>query len=186
MRVTRKYQPAVGQPFFGATALYVPLGLNSTTGTGVNGTLTLQPIYVPTTITLDKIALTVTIIGDVGSTIRMGIYSNNANNYPGSLLVDQGTVAGDAVATAELTFNRVLTPGTYWIAAVVQGVTVTSPTVRTISSIQTNQFGVLASSTISGSIGFLAQTGVTGALPATFTSSPAITTTGIRLALKIG
>ena len=148
----------------------VPSAINTASTMGV-GTLRCAPFYVPNAITLTKIGAEVTVIGDAGSKVRLGIYRNSMN-LPSTLVVDAGTIAGDSVAAQTVTTSQALTPDWYWACAVVQNVTTTQPTVRTAvpqfpaPGIATGGFSSSALQTP-----IAVQTSVTGALPANFTGA---------------
>lgn len=151
----------------------------------VNGTLRAAPIYLAKSATLTRIGLQVTAIGDVGSTIRLGIYADDGNLYPGALILDAGTIAGDSATLQEITISQALPKGVYWICAVIQGVTTTQPTVRAVSgSLFSTVDAVAANVSNSGNIA-QSMTGVTGALPATFSSTPTSTNLVPRVIWKI-
>lgn len=163
----------------------------TTSNTLSNGVFRCAPFRVPNLITLSKIGLEVTAVGDTGSTIRIGIYADNGFGYPGVLVADCGTVPGDSVAVSEVTVTTALSPGTYWVGAAVQGVTTSQPTVRTFGV--TNGPGVDAIPLTTGatpaaaaapSFGYAAL-GITGALPATFPTSLNLTSVAARVFAKI-
>jgi hypothetical protein len=107
----------------------------ATTATSGVGVLRVAPMYVGHKITLAKLAAEVTVIGDAGSLVRICIYADNGSGYPGSLVLDAGTIPGDSVAVSEITVTQKLTPGLYWVGLVVQNVTTTQPTIRTATSL---------------------------------------------------
>ena len=176
--------PASGQYFF-------PLSLQSqsTAVTLGNGTLRLAPWLVTRPLALSKIGTEVTVIGDVGSKLRLGIYADNGNAYPGSLVVDAGQIAGDSATAQELTISQTLAPGVYWIGGAVQAVTTTQPTVRVLNvdwdpALAIPMGTTLASVTNVTGAGF-SQASVTGALPSTFTSTVTPTGNVPRLLMKV-
>ncbi len=145
---------------------------NASLGTG---TLRVLPWMVTKTISITRIGAEISTIGDVGSKLRLGIYSDNGSCYPGSLLIDAGQIAGDSATIQELTVSQSLTAGLYWVGGVVQSVTTTQPTVR----VPSNWFPPITlpmQTTIptanTTTIGY-SMTGVTGALPGTFSATPA-------------
>lgn len=73
-------------------------------------------------ITVDRIAIDVTIAGAGGTKARLGIYNVGTNLYPGSLLLDAGTVAVDATGVKSITINQSLTKGLYFTALVSDGI----------------------------------------------------------------
>jgi len=72
------------------------------------------PFVVPKTITLDRIAMEITIAGTAGSVLRLGIYSST-DNLPGALVLDAGTIACDSATFQSITINQQLTAGLYWL-----------------------------------------------------------------------
>lgn len=152
-----------------------------------NGTLRVAPWWVPNACTLSRIGAEVTVVGDAGSTVRLGIYADSGQGVPGARVLDAGTIAGDSATVQEITISQALTPGLYWIGAAVQGVTTTQPTVRT--GLNTPQQNVYAGPTIpaaGAAIGSAVMTGVTGALPANFAAVPSAPSAGIpRLFVKV-
>jgi hypothetical protein len=104
----------------------------TTSATLANGTLRVTPWLITRACTLTALGAEVTVIGDVGSLLRLGIYADNGSYYPGALVLDAGTIAGDSATVQAITgLTTALTPGIYWVGGVVQAVTVTQPTVRT-------------------------------------------------------
>ncbi len=94
----------VGQPISNRSGMYSYPGCNTSTSNVLGvGTLRAFPVYVPVRTTLDRIGAEVaTLIGDVGSKIRLGIYADNGRIYPGALLLDAGTINGDSATVQEL------------------------------------------------------------------------------------
>lgn len=91
--------------------------------------LSFMPFLVPKSITLDRIAMEVTVIGTIGSVIRLGIY-DSLNSIPNALVLDAGTILADSATVQAITINQVLTPGLYWLVMVTNSLV--SPTLRTI------------------------------------------------------
>lgn len=152
-----------------ATGKYVALSgpVNATNGALGNNTLRLVPHYVATPMCIDRIGCEVTVVGQAGCVVRLGIY-DDAGGLPGNPIID-ATVPGDAVATPEAVVFTVLAPGWYWVGGAIQGAATTQPTLRSTGSQATPGMPILAdnaatavqSSPIAHSKG-----GVTGALPA--------------------
>jgi hypothetical protein len=165
--------PAIGQAPWQAGRYYAPpnattLGVSATLGTNTPRAF---PISIPNSVTLARIGAEVTVIGDVGSKIRLGIYADDGTGRPGSLLVDAGTIAGDSVAVQEITISTPLAAGIFWLCGVVQVVTVTQPTVRVYTNIQ-NPTDFLSSILTAGAVNFgYTGTAAAGALNATFGSA---------------
>jgi hypothetical protein len=118
------------------------------TGVTINGALYLHPVYVPRTLTIDRIACEVT-TGAASSVIHQVIYETNPQTgLPDALLLDigatVGTVDGNAIAITEQTISQKLVGGRlYWLGALVLGCT---PSMRVLSSTGTSWSGQQASS----------------------------------------
>jgi hypothetical protein len=183
---------------FPARTAVFPLGAAGGTSTsnalGV-GTLRLSPFYLPASMPVAGLGVEVTGVGDAGSKIRLGLYADTGYGQPGRLIVDAGQVAGDvAAALTEATLAAPVTlgPGWYWLAAVVQNVTTTQPTLRTLGSnaVPSNFLVAIAyggaAPGANATAGCYQQTGVTGALPASLSSNPSIGGTAARMLLRTG
>ena len=185
--------PAASQPTgtFTSGFYYIPVsrGTTGTSATLNNGNLRLAPFYVPNTTVISKIGGEVTSAGEAGSKLRLGIYADNGKGYPGALVVDAGTINGDSATVQEITLGSTVTlnPGLYWIGAAVQLVTTTQPTVRTVNT-QVDQPQIPVSTSAPSSnqtASSLQMTGVTGALPSTFSTTVNPSTTAARLFFKV-
>jgi hypothetical protein len=180
----RAVSPAVRSGFY-----YYPAGQNSITtlATLGVGTLRIAPAVIPRAITIDRLGAEITAVGEAGSKLRIGIYADDGTGKPGSLLLDAGQINGDSATVQEITVNQTLNPGIYWFGAVVQAVTTTQPTVRIIANwtppilmgISTSLPG--AGATVLG----LSMSGVTGALPGTFSTTPGSSASIPRLFYRI-
>ena len=144
-------------------------GISFSTGAFSAGAARAVPFIVGSAFTIQAVGIDLTVAGDVGSLIRLGIYSDSSG-YPGSLVVDFGTVAGDGSTGAKTitSLSQALTAGLYWFISVSQNWSTTSPTVRTITAINmTLPFGtsipISSNAIVCWSAG-----GVTGALPSTY------------------
>lgn len=186
-RVAQRQNTPYGQIIPLKSGSYGSLGTGGTTSNVlVNGTLRVAPIYLARTVSLTKIGLQVTVIGDAGSTIRLGIYGDTGEFYPGALVLDAGTIAGDSATVQEITIAQTLPKGVYWIGGAVQGVTVTQPTVRIVSGALSSAIDSTASGVTNAGNTAQSMTGVTGALPATFSSTPTASNLVPRMIWKIG
>lgn len=157
-----------------------------------NGILRVAPMFVPRGITLDRLGLEVTGAGDADSVLRIGIYKDNGDGFPGDLLIDAGTVPGDAIAAcAEITIDQIVRKGLYWVGAVPQGVTTTQPTVRAFapgaplfSTYVPLTTGTAPIANAALNIGW-AKTGVTGALPSTWGTGVSPTSVAARVMMRV-
>lgn len=75
------------------------------------------PFLVARSMTFDRIAIQVTTLADP-SNIRLGIYNDGTNLYPGTLLLDAGVVSGATTGVKAITISQALTKGLYWLALV--------------------------------------------------------------------
>lgn len=157
----------------------------STSATLGVGTLRAVPFWIPMQTTLSKLGAEVTIVGDAGSVIRLGLYADDGSTRPGALVVDGGTILGDSATLQEVTISTVVGPGIYWAAAVVQNVTVTQPTLRTATALLTPSIDIGSSIPTAGqtAVGW-SVTGVSGALPASF-GAPTSASLGVRMWTKV-
>jgi hypothetical protein len=89
-------------------------------------------MLVPRAMTLSHLVIEVTSAADAGNIARLGIYKVGDNLYPGSLLLDAGTVAVDSTGLKALQISggQALTKGVYFIAVISDG----TPAVRYYST----------------------------------------------------
>lgn len=135
-----------------------------------NNTCRAVPALIGQATPIVRLGAEITAAGQAGSVLRLGVYADDGTGYPGALIVDAGTIPGDAVAVAELTVAATLPAGLVWFAAVVQNAPTTQPTVRTASN-PALPIPVPIGPTLPGpsvtAVGY-ATAGLSGALPATF------------------
>ena len=146
---------------------------NTTTSALSPGNARIVPWPITETVAIDRLGSEVATAGDAGSTIRLFIYGSDSTGLPSSLLLDAGEILGDSATVQELTIpETVLTPGLYWFGACSQNVTVTDPILR-VTSAHSYTFPIRMASIPVAALGLVGYrtTGVTGALPPTWTSS---------------
>lgn len=174
--------------YLASGSYYVTAGQQSTaTSIPSTNSLRVVPWFVPNSVTLSRIGAEITTAGDSGSKLRLGIYADSGAGYPGALVLDAGTIAGDSNTVQEITISQALTPGLYWLGGAAQVISVTGPTVRIVSGNITYpniSFGTSAPASNATTCGFL-QASVSGALPGTFTASISVTTTAPRIFVKV-
>lgn len=73
-----------------------------------------MPFIVPCWQSFDRLAAFLTIGGNVGTKVRIGIYKNNDEGYPGELLLDSGELEAETQALKEVNID-VLLKGLYWL-----------------------------------------------------------------------
>lgn len=168
---------------------YYGLVQASTSNGLTNGLLRAYPFWVPGlgSITLSRIAAEITGAGDSGCKLRLGIYADDGTGRPGNLLIDAGTIDGTSVAVQEITISQTITCGRiYHAAAVVELVSVTQPTVRTIAALAgvAADYGTSLPSAAANAVSYFT-TGVTGALPSAFGTPGGVSALAPRLLFKV-
>lgn len=85
-----------------------------------------MPLLIARDITIDRMAVYVATESG-GHNARLGIYKNGTNLYPGTLLLDAGTVSVGSTGLKEITgLNQKLIKGIYFVVIVTDG----TPTMR--------------------------------------------------------
>jgi len=160
--------------------IYAPIGLVNE-GNSVatsNSTAWAVPFYVPATITATSLVVDIMSVAGTSSVIRLGIYNNSAtDDYPNALVVDAGTVpASTTLGTTGkniVSISQSLTAGLYWLVSAKQGVGF--PGLKGYTSTQQSMVQSVLPTGISSSSSFGAvawtASGITGALPATWTAT---------------
>lgn len=107
----------------------------SCTGTDIsrpNAFLCAVPLILDRPLTIQNIATHVVSAGSAGSIMRMGIYADNGNGYPSTLLGDAGGADTSTTGFKSLPLALTLSPGLNWLAGCVQNAP-TAPTVHGIT-----------------------------------------------------
>lgn len=152
-----------------------------TTSNGLgNGTIRTAVMYIPTRVTIDQLGTEITVAGNAGAVMRVGIW-DDVKGLPNSVLADV-SVAADAVATPMVALGAPLTlePGWYHVGGVLQNGATTQPTVRCCVN-QTPDDGFLVFTNTTSSVspmGYSRGGYATGALPA-WGTGVAISTTNL-------
>lgn len=133
-------------------------------GTVTVGTLYAMPFYIGHVMEFDQIAFCA--LGTASALFRMGIYTDN-NGTPSKLLVDSGQVACDAAGLKTYTY-ALQGEGWVWLAGVGQSV---APSVSRAARFFHPLIGTPDPyGTAFGGMAY-SQTGITGALPASWGST---------------
>jgi len=109
--------------------------------------------------------------GQASNTFRLGIWNDTGTGYPGSLLVDAGTVDGSSSGLKTITISTAITGGVYWLGCVEQGGGAAATVLVNAA------FNTRLATNIGGADHFYTkhnayvETGVSGAFGASFTSS---------------
>jgi len=155
--------------------------LNSHAGTPqssfaiVQNELRALPFAISRTSTLVRLGITASTTGQTGALTRIGIYADDDMGHPGKLVIDAGTVTTNPTGSKEITVNVTLTPGVYWAAVVCQNCPTSRPGLVGYidGSWLTNYLGTVIPAGTVQPVGVY-QSGVSGALPTTFTVTGAI------------
>jgi lysophospholipase L1-like esterase len=164
---------APGLPVPSSGQYFYPVSPNNqTTGNSLgNASLRVAPWLLTKPLALSRLCAEVTTAGDVGSKFRLGIYADNGNGLPGSLVLDGGQVAGDSATVQELTVSVTLAPGLYWIGGALQSVTTTQPVIR-VANNWSPPIPMSAGTSLPASaqsvLGYISSSTVSGALPGSF------------------
>lgn len=163
---------------FWTTGRYYSLNVGSASTTAAtNGSLRAHRFYIPNDVTLVRIAGEITVAGESGCKLRMGIYADDGTMRPGSLIIDAGVMAGDVVAVAEVTVSQALSRGWYWAAGAVQGAPTTTPTLRTTAGASDQDLGTSLPGAATNPIAWAHSTTIPTlgtALPSTFTPTTVV------------
>jgi len=132
--------------------------------------------FVPITFTrkvlLDRIGCEVTTTGGVGCLLRLGIYKDSGYGEPDELLLDAGTVNGNAsTGTKAITISQIVGRGLYWLVVAGQGGT--AATIRAFNVTGSGQPNITSTSQLTTQIyqQYIQSSGVSGALPSTVSGS---------------
>lgn len=152
--------------------------ITSTTGPVVN-TLYAVPFPLARTTKFDLVECEVTTLG-AGSNVRLGIYRDNGNCYPGSLIFDSGNISSATTGAKSATITaalQIFQPGLYWLT---YENSATVPQIRALpgggTCWPTLGFATPFGTTLPGIAYTVAHT--VGALPDPYTAGGTIRTTG--------
>lgn len=160
--------PTAAASYMRSGYYYVAQPTGTTTGLMIQNAMRATPIFVPRAVTLDRIGAEVTVAGEAGSVIRLGIYSDDGNGVPGTLLLDAGTIAGDGSAIwKEIAISQAVPAGLIWVTGVAQLCPTLPPTVRVASSQQV-PVTYTSAPTSASPVAYVSGTSPTGALPTPF------------------
>ena len=114
-------------------------GLRTTTTTlgvsRVEDRLFAWPFVIGGNVSINRLQHRIGTIGSAGSVFRMGLYADNGNTYPGSLLIDSGQLLGTINTVQTVNFTQVLCQGDFiWLAFIFGGGAVTQPSLTCYQS----------------------------------------------------
>lgn len=128
------------------------------------------PFFVPKRIVLDRIAINVTTL--VAGQARLGIYNDNGSVYPGTLVLDAGTVDTGTTGVKPLTIDLTLEQGLYWLVITSNAAsTVRAIAVASLTAVLGLDSGLGTAWGVAYNVSF-----TYGALPGTFSGSAAVST----------
>lgn len=169
--------PAASVPIAWPVNTYKYPGIAYVNGNPTINQLKLAPIIIPKRMTIDQFAIEV-VSGVATSLFRIGFYADTGEGYPGARLFESSALdtstTGSKTAAASLTVN----PGTYWIGGVTQ---TAAAQVRTIAYSE-HMIGVGSLDAVNYDC--YLEGGVSGALPATFTSTKTLSSGSPRAAAR--
>lgn len=169
---------------------YPSSGNTTTNNAFTNGALRVGPYPLMVGQRFDRIGVEIISAAGSGGLYRLGIYRDSGYGYPGGLHLDAGTFDATIAASAggganEIAIDTYLAPGLWWVGGVIQGNPSPQPTVRGNAGFW-NASALWGADTLSGaaSEGTYVLSGVTGALPTTFTLPGAPGGSTPRVALR--
>ena len=168
----------------GDDLFYAPQGDAFTSSLSANQ-LALAALDITTAASILSLTAEVSAAGTAGAVVRLAVYADNGTRgWPGALVLDAGTIDGTSATVQTITLGSplALAPGRYWVGAVGQGGPTTQPTMRCL------RYGVSQPATAvgAGTIAWaVAQSGVTGALPANYTTTKGHTFTAPRVWMRV-
>jgi hypothetical protein len=157
-------QGATGAINFRTGATYVNIIASSTVTPTVNATY-YTPIFIPNSITADRISIVTHSSHSGSAVVRLGIYADNSG-IPSTLILDAGTVSTTAGAGVfSITISQALTAGNwYWLAWNCQTAATTNAYIGNPSGFTGgNQLNPRVSAGNFNTVISLAQSSVTGA-----------------------
>lgn len=151
-------------------------GAVATSNVLVNNTARVSPWIVTQSVTITRLFAEVSALGTNTSVLRVGVWADNGNGVPGTLVLDAGTIStgtsnsgtvGTGVGIWQLTVSQALTPGLYWVGGALQGATA-QPTIRVNNNTGVLPYHQPLGTTLSAAAGLAtygwAQSSVSGAL----------------------
>lgn len=162
------------------------------------GSARVAAYWFPAAAVINTVACEVTVAGETGALLRMVAYADDGSGAtagtpgkPGALIADFGTVAADSVTTPVKTItglSQAIGGGGRWawFGAIVQAVVTTQPTVRLVGTPSYEMaFGTATPTALSQAYCGYSMTGVTGAAPSTYSTTPTLAGTVARIAFKV-
>jgi hypothetical protein len=144
------------------------------TGTGF---MRCRPVLVPSTLTFTGISIYVDVAAGAGGVLRLGIYDSDSRGRPANLVLDAGTVSSTTTGIKTITISQSLNAGKYFLTAVGQ-----TAGCQILADVNPHSYTHTAYPFWHGNIWELS--GITGALPSTWTSYATWRSESFRVLLK--
>lgn len=94
-----------------------PAGNYSTNSTNVGQKIQYWvPVWVPETVDVDRICVEITTGVGAGPTVTLAIYDSTADDAPGNLVLNAGTIDPTSPGVKEITIDQTLTRGMWWLS----------------------------------------------------------------------
>lgn len=113
------------------------------------------------------------------SMVRLVVYADNGNGFPGALQFDAGTIDGSSATYQEITINQTLPAGIWWVGGAAQG---GQPTIRTVAGmIMPTHFRAGTDTNLGG----FTHSAIPNAAPANFTATAVTGSSAPRVMLRV-
>lgn len=134
-----------------------------TNSNGILNTVYYLPIVIPSSVTLDRISVSTSTGFSGTGAVRLGIYNMDGTGLPSTVLLDAGTVSVTAASTTySITISQAITPGIYFLAAVVQTAATTNGFIGVVN-LYAPILPMTNTTSTAAPIAVYTQTGVSGA-----------------------
>lgn len=124
IRTTMKDMPFRSARSYGPIAhprgVVNPIALSAVMATSTNKHVRYAPFYVPETISIDRVLISVTAAA-TGGLLRLALYTASTALTPNTLYHNYGTVSGTTTGDKTVTFGAVSVVGGAWYVAVIIG-----------------------------------------------------------------
>jgi hypothetical protein len=158
-------------PRFKSGRWYYPPGTTWVdTFSPTQGKLHVHPMWFNGLKTFDQVGLYIAVGGSAGAVIRLGVYADDGEGVPTTLVADWGTIVATAAGGFTISISWTPAADLYWLAGVLQGSPGTPPQIRSWQNI--NLLGMSAGLITDANWGHaFTQTAVSAALPNPFTTT---------------
>lgn len=179
--------PSLGRGVRTGTALYYGPAGALTNDIPAADRLILAPVDVDRICTISELSASINTVGTAGAVTRIGLCKDDGTGvWPGALVVDAGTIDGIVAGVASKTFPAItLMPGRYWVGAVNQGAPTTGAQLRAITTTGGPVLMLSPSADPANYNTGALMLGVTGALPAVFSTAYNVAFNSPRVLMRL-